>query len=204
MDDAKRKKSTLDIHAINQLYAPFCHGTSSYNAEDIDREGLKPRKWRRERRESMYEGELESKEDRVYLASVSKRFGACVDAMESAYSEEVMETAWLDGVFYVLEAIPAVYRDKLTIDEDCKGLGKSLDKECKTAIDSLELIGSLGVKRLIPRANLIKMTPKEFYQYARQFFKELPEWREFIIERVRNISFYYIPLRFILAKTHNC
>ncbi len=203
MDDAKRRKE-VPIEKIN-MFAPFCHATSSYHAEVIDREGLKPRKWRHERRESIYEGEMQSKEDRVYFASVERKYGACFDALETAYNELPYQ-AWSDGVFYILEEIPAEYRDKLTIDEDCKGMARVLDKECKTALDSLDIIGTLGIKRQIPRAKLKKMTPKAFYHLIRRFHPALPEWNIFVTDKLcgemRNVCLLPRDRQFAWVKEH--
>lgn len=170
------------INAINS-FAPFCHATHDSLARKIDKIGLLPRESLCEviGEEGLWEeAGCPSKEDRVYLASVSQHVGSCFSSLQNAYAqfEELPHQAWEDGVFYVLDEIPPDYEDDLVIDEDCL----LLDKTCATPMDSLKAIGSLGIKRRIPREMFKKMTPREFFKFLQKFeISDLPKtWGEFM------------------------
>jgi hypothetical protein len=181
-------KRKINLEEINS-FAPFCHGTNEFGEDQIDAKGLRPRKFACEEvRPSEYEeAGCPSKEDRVYLASVQQG-GQCLGAMVNAYENEGMVD--LDalnlGVFYVLEEIPREYLNDLTIDEDCR----LLEKGCNTPLRSLELVGSLGIRRSIPREKLRKLNTREFFKLMKEHnVPDLPDtWEKFVEEYIRERS----------------
>lgn len=181
----KQRKLYKQINA----FGPFVHGTSTNFSEKIDVEGLKPRG----DEPSIWElSGIPSMSDTLYLASVSNGIGQAIGNVE--YTVEnvggVFSDAWNKeyGVYYVIEKIRPEWLEYLTIDEDC--LTHSKDKNCKTALDSLISIGSLGIKVRIPRKYMKKMTPREFFEYSKKYNEHTRDktFKEFITDRILVIS----------------
>lgn len=172
------------LSEVNDRFSPFCHATDPSSARRIDEHGLKIRGMKRP---STWEGELVSKSDRVYFASISEGVGGCIQALDQACVQASMPMihSLKHGVFYVLEKIPEEYADFLTYDEDIfQRKPPHFRRTSRRAVlDSLETIGSFGIKHDIDRELLIKLTPREFFYYAQahnDWLADFEDWNAFV------------------------
>jgi|GEM_PF-3789458 len=68
-----------------ETWNPFCHGTSSRFEQTIREQGLRPRVCDGEVcRPSVYEGKIESRPDRVYVARLEPSLGTCMSSASKA------------------------------------------------------------------------------------------------------------------------
>ena len=71
-----------------ETWNPFCHGTSTVFAEDIERRGLQPRECTTDDipvcRPSVYKGKETSRPDRVYLSRVERGLDVCLGSAYGA------------------------------------------------------------------------------------------------------------------------
>lgn len=176
----------MSLKKINQSFAPFCHGTSTHLAKQIDAaKALEPR----EQRTAIYGGVSKpSNPDRVYFGSVShpeNGWRVCTKAMMDN-TEAHGEVPWKDGAIYVLPSIPKAFAEKLVRDEDCQTCPD------RDAYGSLRKKRTFAIKGTIPTRATVKMIPREFYTFVKQYDRDLEPWRDFVLEELggRDPSFF--------------
>lgn len=120
------REKLLDIENWN----PFCHGTSSIFEPSIKEQGLKPRQCTEDGicRLSVYEGNLESHPDLVYLGRGDKALGTCIVSGSRAAHKFGGEP-----VVFVFE-LKKDDDDSLTMDEDWKDMREGT-RRCYAVFD---------------------------------------------------------------------
>jgi hypothetical protein len=179
----KEYKSIDILNEVNRRFAPFCHGTSPFSADRIEREGLT---LRGRKRSSVWEEGLTSKKDRIYFASIPEGLEGCISAVKQSCSWE-SNRPLKNGIVYVMEEIPDKYADYLTYDEDVLNEYKKprdFKRTSKRAvIKSLEAIGTFAIKHNIERKYLNRFNIKDFFYYAQDYndhYAELGTWNNFV------------------------
>lgn len=163
------------------FYAPFCHGTDDWSADEIEKDGMIPRSERNGYSSWETEYDLPLVKDGIYLGSVKDGWHLCFESMSEA-SKDAADDPLVGGSFFIIDSLPDEFAGSLVGDPACEW---QHGKECKNAWESLREMGTFAVKRRIPPKILTRMTPREFFRFGRKHGARLPEtWKEFVTEEI--------------------